>query len=78
MKPSVMTLIDYLISLSEDDNSDISFKARNVLIDISNNFTGNHNIRLTSLLEEKFYSFLARLPTIIRWSSKFSLLTIKM
>ncbi|XP_032676301.1 TELO2-interacting protein 1 homolog isoform X2 [Odontomachus brunneus] len=69
MKPNIMALIDHLISLSEDETMDVSIKAYNVLTIISENFMRNHNVKLTNLLEEKFYGVLMRLPTIVRWSS---------
>ncbi|EFN82683.1 Uncharacterized protein KIAA0406, partial [Harpegnathos saltator] len=70
MKSNIMALIDHLISLSEDEHIDVSTKANDTLNTIKNeNFMKNHNVRLINLLEEKFYSLLTRLPTIVRWSS---------
>lgn len=70
MESNIIVLIDHLISLSEDEIIDVSTKAYNVLTVTSENFMRSHNVRLTNLLEEKFYGVLARLPTIVRWSSK--------
>lgn len=79
MKPNIIALIDHLISLSEDETMDVSIKAYSVLTIVSENFMRNHNVKLTNLLEEKFYGVLTRLPTIVRWSSKiFFLLIIEM
>ncbi|XP_014469143.1 PREDICTED: TELO2-interacting protein 1 homolog [Dinoponera quadriceps] len=69
MKPNIMALIDHLISLSEDEIVDVGAKAQSVLTIISENFMRRHNMNLTNLLEEKFYSLLTRLPTIVRWSN---------
>jgi len=75
MKPNIMTLIDYLISLSEDESIEVSEKAHNVLYTISENYMQNHDMKsLIDLLEDKFYSLLTKLPTIIRRSSKIFLL----
>lgn len=75
MKPNIMTLIDYLISLSEDESIEVSEKAHNVLHTISENYMQNHDMKsLIDSLEDKFYSLLTRLPTIIRRSSKIFLL----
>ncbi|XP_012531275.2 TELO2-interacting protein 1 homolog isoform X1 [Monomorium pharaonis] len=69
MKPNIMTLIDYLISLSEDESSEVSEKAHNVLHAISENYMQNYDMKsLIDSLEDKFYSLLTRLPTIIRRS----------
>ncbi|KYQ51800.1 TEL2-interacting protein 1 like protein [Trachymyrmex zeteki] len=70
MKPNIMTLIDYLISLSEDESIEVSEKAHNVLHTISENYMQNHDMKsLIDSLEDKFYSLLTRLPTIIRRSN---------
>ncbi|KAG5320074.1 TTI1 protein, partial [Acromyrmex heyeri] len=70
MKPNIMTLIDYLISLSEDESIEVSEKAHNVLYTISENYMQNHDMKsLIDLLEDKFYSLLTKLPTIIRRSN---------
>ncbi|XP_071560597.1 TELO2-interacting protein 1 homolog isoform X1 [Temnothorax nylanderi] len=69
MKPNNMTLIDYLISLSEDESPEVSEKAHNILHTISENYMQNHDMKsLVDSLEDKFYSLLTRLPTIIRRS----------
>lgn len=71
MKPNIMTLIDYLISLSEDESPEVNEKAHNVLHTINENYMQNHNMKsLIDSLENKFYSLLTRLPTIIRRSGK--------
>lgn len=73
-----MALIDHLISLSEDEIMEVSLKAHGMLNIVSENFMRYHNMKLTNLLEEKFYGLLTRLPTIVRWSSKiFSFLIMK-
>jgi len=73
-----MALIDYLISLSEDESPEVSEKAHNVLQTISDNYMQNHDMKsLIDSLEDKFYSFLTRLPTIIRRSGKIFLLVTK-
>ncbi|KYN02179.1 PREDICTED: TELO2-interacting protein 1 homolog [Cyphomyrmex costatus] len=70
MKPNIMTLIDYLISLSEDESIEVSEKAHTVLHTISENYMQNHDMKsLIDSLEDKFYSLLTRLPTIIRRSN---------
>lgn len=67
-----MILVDHLISLSEDESTEVSEKAHDVLNTINENYMSNHNMRsLVDLLEERFYSLLTRLPTIIRWSGMF-------
>ncbi|XP_050465415.1 TELO2-interacting protein 1 homolog isoform X1 [Cataglyphis hispanica] len=67
MKPNIMALTDYLISLSEDESIEVSEKAHNVLYSLSENCMQNHNMRpLIDLLEDKFYSLLTRLPTFVR------------
>ncbi|XP_011264133.1 TELO2-interacting protein 1 homolog isoform X3 [Camponotus floridanus] len=69
MKPNIMILTDYLISLSEDESIEVSNKAHNVLRSLSENYMQNHNIRpLIDSLEDKFYGLLTRLPTLIRRS----------
>lgn len=71
MKPNIMILTDYLISLSEDESIEVSNKAHNVLCSLSENYMQNHNIRpLIDSLEDKFYGLLTRLPTLIRRSGK--------
>lgn len=71
MKPNIMILMDYLISLSEDDSTEVRDKAHNVLHSLSENYMQNHNIRpLFNSLEDKFYGLLTRLPTLIRRSGK--------
>ncbi|KAL6264336.1 hypothetical protein P5V15_004443 [Pogonomyrmex californicus] len=67
MKRNVMALIDYLISLSEDESLEVSEKAHSVLCALSENYMQNHDMKpLIDLLEDKFYSLLTRLPTRIR------------
>lgn len=69
MKPNIMTLIDYLISLSEDESPEVSERAHNVLHTISENYMQNYDMKsLIDSLEDKFYNLLTRLPTIIRRS----------
>ncbi|XP_025988611.2 TELO2-interacting protein 1 homolog isoform X2 [Solenopsis invicta] len=69
MKPNIMALLDYLISLSEDESLEVSEKAHNVLHAISENYMQNYDMKsLIDSLEDKFYSLLTRLPTIIRRS----------
>jgi len=78
MKSNIMALIDYLISLSEDESPEVSERAHNVLQTISDNYMQNHDMKsLIDSLEDKFYSFLTRLPTIIRRSGKIFLLVTK-
>nr|XP_012231715.1 PREDICTED: TELO2-interacting protein 1 homolog [Linepithema humile] len=69
MRPNIMTLIDYLLSLSEDESVEVREKAHNVLHIVSENYMRNHNMKpLVDLLEDKFYNLLTRLPTIVRRS----------
>lgn len=78
MKPNNMTLIDYLISLSEDESIEVSEKAHNILHTISESYMQNHDTKsLIDSLEDKFYNLLTRLPTIIRRSGKIFLLLIQ-
>lgn len=71
MKPNNMALIDYLISLSEDESPEVSEKAHNILHAISENYMQSHDTKsLIDSLEDKFYNLLTRLPTIIRRSGK--------
>ncbi|XP_076287602.1 telo2 interacting protein 1 isoform X2 [Lasioglossum baleicum] len=67
MKPNVMLLIEYLISLSEDEFPEIQEEAEKALNTISINHMQNRNMRpLVELLEEHFYNLLTKLPRIIR------------
>ncbi|XP_043802016.1 TELO2-interacting protein 1 homolog [Apis laboriosa] len=69
MKPNIMLLIDYLISLSEDEFAVVSKKAEKALSIININFMQNKNMKsLIELLEENFYNLLTKLPRIIRKS----------
>lgn len=64
-----MLLIDYLISLSEDEFAVVSKKAKKALSIINTNFMQNKNMKsLIELLEENFYNLLTKLPRIIRKS----------
>lgn len=64
-----MLLIDYLISLSEDEFAVVSEKAEKTLSIINTNFMQNKNMKsLIELLEENFYNLLIKLPRIIRKS----------
>jgi len=73
-----MALVDHLISLSEDECTNVSEKARNVLCTISENYMENYDMRpLIDSLEDKFYNLLTELPTIIRRSGKIFFLIIK-
>lgn len=77
MKPNNMTLIDYLISLSEDESPEVSEKAHNILHALNENYMQNYDTKsLIDSLEDKFYNLLTRLPTIIRRSGKIFLLFI--
>ncbi|XP_076655997.1 telo2 interacting protein 1 isoform X2 [Halictus rubicundus] len=67
MKPNFMLLIEYLISLTEDEFPEIQEEAEKALNTISINHMQNRNMRpLVELLEEHFYNLLAKLPRIIR------------
>lgn len=69
MKPNIMLLIDYLISLSEDEFAVVSKKAEKTLSIINTNFMQNKNMKsLIELLEDNFYNLLTKLPRIIRKS----------
>lgn len=66
-----MTLIDYLLSLSEDESAEVREKARNMLHVVSESYMQNHSMKpLVDLLEDKFYNLLTRLPTIVRRSGE--------
>ncbi|XP_078041858.1 telo2 interacting protein 1 isoform X2 [Augochlora pura] len=67
MKPNVMLLIEYLISLSEDEFPEIQDEAEKALNVISVSYMQNRNMKpLVELLEESFYNLLTKLPRIIR------------
>ncbi|XP_020295191.1 TELO2-interacting protein 1 homolog isoform X2 [Pseudomyrmex gracilis] len=69
MKPNVTTLIDHLISLSEDESAEVRETASNVLRIVNENLLQNYDMRsLIDSLEDKFYDFLTRFPTLIRRS----------
>lgn len=69
MQPNVMLLIEYLISLSEDEYAEVRDEAANALASINVNYMENKNMRpLVELLEENFYNLLTKLPRIIRRS----------
>lgn len=72
MKPNIMLLIEYLISLSEDEFPVVRDKAEEVLTAVNINFMRDKNMRsLVELLEENFYDLLTKLPRIIRKSGTF-------
>ncbi|XP_034174840.2 telo2 interacting protein 1 isoform X1 [Osmia lignaria lignaria] len=67
MQPNVMLLLEYLISLSEDEFAEVREEAEKALKTININFTQNKSMRpLVELLEENFYNVLTKLPRIIR------------
>nr|XP_033325327.1 TELO2-interacting protein 1 homolog isoform X1 [Megalopta genalis] len=67
MKPNVMLLIEYLISLSEDEFPEIQEEAEKALNVITVSYMQNRNMKpLVELLEESFYNLLTKLPRIIR------------
>ncbi|OAD52266.1 TELO2-interacting protein 1 like protein [Eufriesea mexicana] len=69
MKPNIMLLIEYLISLSEDEFAEVREEAEKALNMININFIQNKSMRsLVELLEENFYNLLTKLPRIIRRS----------
>ncbi|KZC03991.1 TELO2-interacting protein 1 like protein, partial [Dufourea novaeangliae] len=69
MKPNVMLLIEYLITLSEDAFTEVRDDAEKTLNVININYMQNRNMRpLVELLEENFYNLLTKLPRIIRRS----------
>ncbi|XP_029161251.1 TELO2-interacting protein 1 homolog isoform X2 [Nylanderia fulva] len=69
MKPNIMVLTDYLISLSEDESIEVSERAHTVLRSLSENYMKNLNTKpLIDSLEDKFYNLLTRLPTLVRRS----------
>ncbi|XP_076766159.1 telo2 interacting protein 1 [Xylocopa sonorina] len=69
MKPNVMLLIEYLISLSEDEFAEVRDEAEKALNMVNTNYMQNKNMRpLVELLEENFYNLLTTLPRIIRRS----------
>lgn len=71
MKPNVTTLIDHLISLSEDESAEVRETASNVLRIVNENLLQNYDMRsLIDSLEDKFYDFLTRFPTLIRRSGE--------
>lgn len=73
MKPNIMALTDYLISLSEDESIEVNERAHNVLRSLSENYMQNLNMKpLIDSLEDKFYDLLTRLPTLVRRSGKIS------
>lgn len=59
--------LEMLISLSEDDNEEISTNSRNTLELVS-----RHNLHLTlvDILAENFYGVITRLPRIINGTGK--------
>lgn len=67
MTPNVMLLIEYLISLTEDESTEIQEEVEKTLNTVSTNYMQNRNMRpLVELLEENFYNLLTKLPRIIR------------
>lgn len=69
MKPNIMLLIEYLISLSEDEFAEVREEAEKALNMINISFIQNKNMRsLMELIEENFYNLLTKLPRIIRRS----------
>ncbi|CAL7933906.1 unnamed protein product [Xylocopa violacea] len=69
MKPNVMLLIEYLISLSEDEFAEVRDEAEKALNMVNTNYMQDKNMRpLVELLEENFYNLLTTLPRIIRRS----------
>ncbi|XP_076672914.1 telo2 interacting protein 1 [Andrena cerasifolii] len=69
MKPNVMLLIEYLISLSEDEFAEVREEAEKALNTININYMQNKSMKpLVELLEENFYNLLTKLPRIIRRS----------
>ncbi|XP_017890881.1 TELO2-interacting protein 1 homolog isoform X2 [Ceratina calcarata] len=69
MKPNVMLLTDYLISLSEDESVEVRENAKRSLEAVNVNFDKIDDRPLAELLEENFYDLLTKLPTIIRRSN---------
>lgn len=64
-------LMDYLISLSEDEYEEVSERARVVLRTITDSYMENYNMRpLIDSLEDQFYDLLTKMPTIVRRSGK--------
>lgn len=71
MRPNIIVLIDNLISLSEDEFTEVNTKARDALRAISGSYIWDRDTRpLIDSLEERFYDLLTRLPTVVRWSGK--------
>lgn len=69
MKPNTVILIEYLISLSEDDIDAVKDEAKKMLNIISNDYSKIPSMRpLIQLVEESFYNLLTKLPRIIRRS----------
>ncbi|KAI4477695.1 hypothetical protein M0804_012523 [Polistes exclamans] len=69
MKPSIIELIEYLISLSEDDNEEVKKEAKEMLSEINESYMRKIDMKpLVELLEESFYKLLTQLPRIIRSS----------
>ncbi|KAK2588803.1 hypothetical protein KPH14_001678 [Odynerus spinipes] len=69
MKPSIMELIEYLISLSEDDHKEVREEAEKALHKVNESYMQNVDMRpLIELLEESFYKLLTKLPRIVRSS----------
>ncbi|XP_012144590.2 telo2 interacting protein 1 [Megachile rotundata] len=67
MQPNVMLLLEYLISLSEDEFAEVREEAEKVLNAINISYMQNKSMRpLVELLEENFYNVLTKLPRIIR------------
>ncbi|XP_012286290.1 TELO2-interacting protein 1 homolog [Orussus abietinus] len=76
MKPCFPGLIEILISLSEDDNSQVSEEAKKALIQINTKYTQSSDLKpLVELIEENFYNLLTELPRIIRKSDDTGQLT---
>ncbi|KAG7213128.1 hypothetical protein KM043_002445 [Ampulex compressa] len=69
MKPNIVPLIEYLISLSEDDVLEVSNEASTALNAISAKYMLSTDMRnFIELLEENFYGVLTRLPRLVRKS----------
>lgn len=62
MPQSACTLIEYLIILSQDSESDVSMKSNNVIGDLSVRLTADHLNTVFENLEEGLYNAINSLP----------------
>lgn len=70
MKSSITNLIETLIVLSDDEQSEVEKLANESVDKLYKIFDGQNKKSLLELLEESFYTLLSRIPRFIRTSSK--------